>query len=200
MHSLDLGTVLKGSPITNVQLVFGYIDILHPERERFSHADCRFIEEPDQETIPLVATGIKEQLDLIFGDGLWAKALGLFLLENIFLDRRSFRNMVQERFVPPGVSWKVGSGRALDIRYGLFQPPVVVVKAPHHCEGMINGPVRTRLGNGMSREYLKRSGGQLEVAYNRLNKHPCIINNHISLLVVLYLDLDHAHDLLSSLS
>jgi len=45
------------------------------------------IEESDQETIPLGATGIKEKLHLILGDGLWAKAPGLFLLENIFLDR-----------------------------------------------------------------------------------------------------------------
>ncbi len=162
MDRFDLRTVLKGSPITTMPFVLSHIDILHPERERFSHADCRFREESDQETIPLVATGIKEKLHLIFGDGLWALSFRLFLLENIFLDRRSFRNMVQERFVPPGASGKVGSGRALDIRYGLFQPPVVVVKAPHHCEGMINGPVRTRLGNGMSREHLERPGGQLE--------------------------------------
>jgi len=162
VDSFDLGTVLKGSPITNMQLVFSHIDILHPERERFSYADGRFIEESDQETISLIATGIKELLDLIFGDGLWPKALGFFLFENIFLDGRSFRNVVQERFVPPGASWKVGRSRALNIRDGLFQPPVVVVEAPHHRERMINGPVRTCLGNGMSREHLERPERQFE--------------------------------------
>jgi len=138
-----------------MQLVFGHIYILYPERERFSHADCRFVEESDQETIPLVATGIQELLDLILSDGLWAKALGLFLLENIFLDRRPLGEMMQERFVAPSASGKEGGCGLFDIPLDLFQPPVVVVKAPYHREGMINGPVRTCLGNGMSREYLE---------------------------------------------
>src|SRR5712692_4101742 len=140
----DLSTILKGSPITNMEFVFGHTDILHPERECFSHADGRFIEESDQEAIALIATGIQEKLHLLLGNGLWAKAPGLFLLEKIFLDWRPFRNMVQERFVSPGTSWKVGRGRALDIRYVCFQPPVIVVKAPHYREGVINGSVGTR--------------------------------------------------------
>src|SRR2546421_2588204 len=136
-----------------MQFVFGHIHILYPKRERFSHADRRFIEESYQEMITLVATGVQKLLHLILRNGLWALSSGLFLLENIFLDRRSLGNMVQERFVAPGASGKEGGRGLFDIPLNLFQPPLVVIKAPHHRERMINGPVRTRLGNGMGRKH-----------------------------------------------
>src|SRR5438270_818726 len=81
-------------------------------RDRFCHADRRLIEESYQEMISLVATGVQKLLHLILRNGLWALSSGLFLLENIFLDRRTLGNMVQERFVAPGASGKEG-GRGL---------------------------------------------------------------------------------------
>src|SRR2546430_8226030 len=83
--------------------------------------------------------------------------------------------MMQERFVAPGASGKEGSRGIFDIPLDLFQPPMVVVKAPHHSERMINGPVRTRLRNAMGRKHLERPGGQFEPE----NKTREVIQGHL---------------------
>src|SRR6266849_2011710 len=162
MDCLDLSPVFKRLSITNMQFVFGHIHILYPESERLPDADCRFIKEPYQETVALVATGIQKLLHLILRNGLWVLPFCFFLLENIFFNRRSLGDMVEERFIPSGASWKESGRRVFDVGHSRFQTPMVIVKAPHHGERMINGPVRTRLGNGMGRKHLERPRGQFE--------------------------------------
>src|SRR6266566_5670268 len=157
--------------------------------------------------------------------------------------------MMEERLVSSGASWKECGGGVFDIRHGCFHAPVIVVKAPHHGECMIDGAVGTRLGDWMGWEHLEGSGGQLEpeneareiiqrhllpneallgkvlpivlervrirakglpsqadtikvfqIASNRLDKHACIIDDHIASLVILGLNLDNTHLLHSSTS
>ena len=79
-----------------MELVFSHIHILHPEGERLSDADRRFIEQSYQETVALIAAGVQKLLHLILRNGLWALPFGLFLLQNIFLDQRSLGDMMQE--------------------------------------------------------------------------------------------------------
>src|SRR5947209_2658197 len=126
-----------------MQFVRGYIHILYPESERFPDADRRFIEESYQKTIALVATGIQKLLHLILRNGLWALPFCFFLLENIFFNRRSPGDMMEERFIPSGASWKESGRRLFDVHHSRFQTPMVIVKAPHYGERMTNGPART---------------------------------------------------------
>src|SRR5947209_2057376 len=225
-----------------MHFVFCHVHILHPERKRLPNTDRRFIEQSDQEVIPLLETSIKELLHLIFRDGFGALPFRLWLFEDIFLDRGSFGKVMQERFVPSGAGRKKGRRLVFDIGSGFFHAPVVVVKAPHYRECMIDSPVGTQLGYWMDWQNLEGAGGHLEpedktresiqshllpveallgkvlpivlervsiraecltsrantikvlqVAYNRLDKHACIINDDIAFLVILCLNLHHTH-------
>src|SRR5260221_10587263 len=51
MDRLDFSLILQLSTITNMNLVFCHIHILHKEGKELADAGCRFIQEPDQQTI-----------------------------------------------------------------------------------------------------------------------------------------------------
>src|SRR6266852_5027331 len=147
MDRFDLRSIGKFSTITNMQLVCGYVHILYPECERLSHANRRFIEYPYQKAITLVEASIQELLNLIFGDGLGTLPFRFWLFEDIFLDERSFRNMMQKRFVPPGASRKKRRRLVLHVGNDFFRAPMVVVKAPDDSQRMIDSSIGTNLGN-----------------------------------------------------
>src|SRR6266567_7549289 len=82
---------------------------------------------------------------------------------------------MQERFVPSGAGRKKGRRLVFDIHDGFFHAPVVVVKAPHNRQCMIDSPIGTHLGYWMDWQNLEGSGGHLEPE----NKACEIIQGHL---------------------
>ncbi len=79
--------IRKFSTVTNMDTILCHINIFHKQRERLSYAHSCLVQEPYQESISLVRTGVEQVSNLILRDGLGALPLCFFLFENIFCDR-----------------------------------------------------------------------------------------------------------------
>src|SRR6266446_3303501 len=155
VDGLDLGPVFEDAAITDMETIFGDIDILEPKGECLPYPDCRLIEEPNEKSISLVATGLKQFLNLVFRDGRWTLTFLLLLSQDVFGDWRSLGDVMKKRFVPSGTSRQVGCGLVLHVARDSFHAPVIVIKAPNHRERVIDGAIRSDLFHWICREYLE---------------------------------------------
>src|SRR2546425_7121976 len=107
MDRLDFRAILKCSSITDMKTVFCHVHVLDKKSQRLSNPQSRFIQEPDQQPITLIGASIEEGLHLVLGDGLRALPLLCRLFQDMFLNRGTLGDMMEERFVPPETCWQV---------------------------------------------------------------------------------------------
>src|SRR5260370_11014348 len=137
--------------------ILSNIDVLDKKSKCLPDTHRRFVQKPDQETIPLIRTSVKECLYLVLRNGLRSLPVFCRLLQDIFLNRRTFSDMVKERFVPPGTRWQIRRRCFLQVGRDFFHSPMVIVEPSNRRESMIDRAVRPGLWDWMSRKHLERA-------------------------------------------
>src|SRR5215469_10035724 len=162
MDRLDLCSIGKLSAIPNMDAILSNIDIFHKKGQRLPHAHRRFVQETHQKAIAHIGTRIEEFLDLVLRDGFRMLSLLFFLSQDVFGNGRPLGDVVKKRLVPTHTRRQEGGGLVPHIGRDCFHTPVIVVKASHDREGMVDRAVRASLWNGLGWEHLEGTGGELE--------------------------------------
>src|SRR5260370_7794869 len=134
--------------------ILSNIDVLDKKSKCLPDTHRRFVQKTDQETIPLIRTSVKECLYLVLRNGLRSLPVFCRLLQDIFLNRRTFSDMVKERFVPPGTSWQIRRRCFLQVGRDFFHSPMEILEPSNPSKTMVHLAVRPTFWDWFIRNHL----------------------------------------------